>query len=210
MKRITKIAAKTLSVLLYPLFMPTYGMALFCAVFSQYVMLPAFYWWAVILSTLLITCVIPLSAILLLRRRGAVSSLYIEKASERTTPYLYSILSFACWCVLLYKIAVPAYLLASAVGATLALVAVTVINHWWKISAHLTGFGGLLGGIMSYYLATGALPAIWFGVTLLVVALLLMYARLYLNAHTSLQVVAGLLLGLLFTFIPNLLLYYAR
>jgi membrane-associated phospholipid phosphatase len=43
----------------------------------------------------------------------------------------------------------------------------------------------------------------------LMLALVLMYARLYLNAHSPLQVVGGFLLGLFCVFLPNLLLIYA-
>ena len=35
-----------------------------------------------------------------------------------------------------------------------------------------------------------------------------MYARIYLNAHTPLQVIAGFLLGLVLTLVPNCLLSY--
>jgi membrane-associated phospholipid phosphatase len=35
----------------------------------------------------------------------------------------------------------------------------------------------------------------------------LMYARLYLNAHTPMQVVCGFLLGLTTTFLPILIIY---
>jgi beta-lactamase regulating signal transducer with metallopeptidase domain len=48
-------------------------------------------------------------------------------------------------------------------------------------------------------------PALW----ILIVSLLLMYARLYLNAHTPLQVVCGYILGIVCTFTPNLIIYYA-
>ena len=209
MNKIVEIASKALSILLYPLFIPAYGMLLLWRSYSHITALPDFYWGAVILSTLLITCIIPLTAIIMLRRKGTVSTLYIEKASERTTPYLYTTLSFAFWCLLLYKIGMPTYLLLSAIGATVALIGITVINRRWKISAHLTGMGGLIGGIMSFYMGIDAMPPIWLTVILLVAALLLMYARLYLKAHSSLQVVIGLLWGLLCTFVPNLIMYYA-
>ena len=89
-----------------------------------------------------------------------------------------------------------------------ALLAVTIINHWWKISAHLTGIGGLLGGICSFALSYSVLP-FWLIIIVLLVALILMYARLYLDAHTPMQVVCGFILGLLSTFIPTLIMTYA-
>ena len=105
---------------------------------------------------------------------------------------------------------VPTYLLLTAIGATVALILVTIINRWWKISAHLSSLGGLIGGVMSFCLCTGIMPSMWLVICMFVVVLLLMYARLYLDAHTPLQVVCGLLLGLLMTFIPNLIYCYAQ
>ena len=90
----------------------------------------------------------------------------------------------------------------------MALLAVTLINHWWKISAHLTGIGGLLGGICSFALHYATLP-MGLVVIVLLVALILMYARLYLDAHTPLQVVAGFILGILCTFLPTLIIAHA-
>ena len=95
-----------------------------------------------------------------------------------------------------------------AIGATIALAIVMLINHWWKISAHLTGMGGLLGGICSMALFYTMLPSALI-ISVLIISLLLMYARLYTNAHTPMQVVSGYLLGILCTFIPNLIIYYA-
>jgi membrane-associated phospholipid phosphatase len=102
----------------------------------------------------------------------------------------------------------PVFLLLVVIGAMVALLAVTVINHWWKISAHLTGIGGLLGGICSFALSYSMLPMALI-IIVLVLSLLLMYARLYLNAHTPLQVIGGYLLGLICTFIPTLIMTYA-
>ena len=95
-----------------------------------------------------------------------------------------------------------------AVGAIAALLAVAIINRWWKISAHLTGIGGLLGGICSFSLCYVTLP-IGLIITVLLLSLLLMYARLYLQAHTPMQVVCGYLLGLVCTFLPSLIITYA-
>jgi membrane-associated phospholipid phosphatase len=100
------------------------------------------------------------------------------------------------------------FMLLVVLGVILALLAVTIINHWWKISAHLTGIGGLLGGICSFALNYSMLPLPLI-IIVLVLTLLLMLARLYLNAHTPLQVVCGFLLGLLCTFTPTLIMTHA-
>ena len=46
-------------------------------------------------------------------------------------------------------------------------------------------------------------------ITILILSLLVMYARLYLNEHTPMQVIAGYFLGLICTFTPNFIIYHA-
>lgn len=212
MRKLLDIVAKGLSILLYPLFVPTYGMLLFCATYSVYFhVLPSAYWWVSIVGTLLLTCIIPITAILLLIRRGSVSDLYIEQAEERTTPYIYTVFCFAFWCYFMCSaLNVPTCILLTGIGATVALIIVALVNRRWKISAHLSGLGGLVGGVMSFCMCTGIAPHIWLVISILALSLLLMYARLYLNAHTPMQVVGGFLLGLVMTFIPNLIYCYAQ
>ena len=210
MQQIFNILSKAFSILLYPLFMPTYGMGLYMlAMHHRTPNLPNAYIWVAIVGTLVITALIPIVLLLILWKRGNISSLHIDNAKERTTPYVYSLIWYGFWCYFVgVTLHMPLVWLVVAIGSTCALLAVTIINHWWKISAHLTGMGGLLGGICSLALYYSALPTTLIIITL-TISLLLMYARLYMNAHTPAQVVAGYLLGILFTFIPNLILHHA-
>ena len=211
MKKLVDIIAKALSILLYPLFIPTYGLALCCyADAVREVQISPVYWIVAIGGTFVLTCVLPLTAILIMMRRGEVKDLQIENAAERTMPYVYAVMGFVFWCYLLIGILhMPLYINAVGIGETVALALVTFINRYWKISAHLTATGGLFGGIMSYCLGTGILPTWGTLCFWLVLALLLMYARLWLRAHTPTQVVVGWLLGLVCTFIPYLIISYA-
>ena len=208
--RLLKIVSNVLSVVLYPLFIPTYGIALFCYAFSMHVQPLAMVWILVaIIGTLLLTCVLPMSAIAILMRKGKVKDIQIENASERTVPYIYTIFGFGCWSYLLISILhAPMYIGLVAIGATVAITLVAFINRRWKISAHLTGFGGLFGGLISYSLGVGAIPtwgmlSVWF-----TASLVLMFARLYLEAHTAAQVCAGWLLGIACTCMPYCIITY--
>jgi membrane-associated phospholipid phosphatase len=134
----------------------------------------------------------------------------IENARERTMPFLYTIVGFGFWCYLMINVLqAPLFMGFITIGATVAIGLVALINRSWKISAHLTGFGGLFGGLMTYCLALGAIPTWGTFVLLLTISLILMYARLRLNAHTPAQVCAGWLLGLACTFLPYCIYAYA-
>jgi membrane-associated phospholipid phosphatase len=167
--------------------------------------LPIVYVGVAIGGTLLLTALIPIALIVMLWMRKQISSLHIDDPKERTTPYIYTIVCFGFWCYFVHTtIHLPLVWLLIALGATIALIATTVINHWWKISAHLTAMGGLLGGICSISYVFSIMP-IALIITILCVSLILMYARLYLKAHTPMQVIGGYILGIVCTFIPTLI-----
>lgn len=210
MQQLLTILSHAISILFYPLFIPTYGIGLYMAAMHDRIpQLPNTYMYVAIIGTFVLTALIPIVLILILWKRGSISSLHIDNANERTMPYIYSVICFGFWCYFIgVTIHMPTVWLLIAIGATVALLAVSIINRWWKISAHLTAMGGFLGGLCSLALYYSILP-ISLIIIVLIISLLLMYARLYLKAHTSSQVVVGYLLGLVLTFIPNLILYYA-
>lgn len=210
MQKICNILSHTISILLHPLLMPTYGMGLYMsAMLIRTPALPVLYILTSIIATFIITAFIPIILLLILWKRGSISSLHIDNAVERTTPYVYTTICFGFWCYLIGAILrLPQVWLVIAIGATCAILAVTIINRWWKISAHLTAMGGFLGGLCSLALYYSTMPIISI-IVILILSLLLMYARLFMNAHTPIQVVAGYVLGICFTFIPNLIIHHA-
>ena len=210
MSKTLDIVAKNLSIIFYPLFIPTYGMILFSRAYSVHVRpLPAIWVIVTLFTTLSLTCLVPLGAICIRMARGKVTNLQIDNPRERTMPYVYTALGFAFWSYLMVCVLkVPPYIGMVTVGATIAIGLVAIINRWWKISAHMTGMGGLFGGLMSYCMGIGGIPT-WATIcTWLGIALVVMYARLYVNAHTGEQVCAGWLLGLISTFTPYYFICY--
>ena len=210
MRQLLNILSQACSIVLYPMLMPLYGILLFCVGAKQLIpLLPSLYISLCIAGTAVITLVIPILLLVFMWKKGQIDSLHINNAKQRTTPYMYTLICYGFWAYFLrVTLQLPIFLLLVAIGSMFALLAVTIINHWWKISAHLTGIGGLLGGICSFALSYSVLP-FWPIIIVLLVALILMYARLYLDAHTPMQVVCGFLLGLLSTFIPTLIMTYA-
>ena len=198
-----------LSVLLYPLFTTSYLMVAFCALFTYYKMpLPGTYWAFAIGGTAFFTFLVPLLILLVMKWQGRVTNLDVSDREERLVPFLYAIVSFGFWCAYLNVVLkVPAFMFWTAVCSVLAIAVCAVISLRWKISAHLASMGGVVGMVVGYLL--------YFGITapvtvsgLLLLSLLLMYARIYLGAHTPLQTVCGFLLGLIMTLTPNIILLY--
>lgn len=205
MRLAANIMAFVLSMVFYPLFVPTYGVALFCLTTQC----PMGWAWIAILGTLVFTCILPLTSIGILIKAGKVKDLQIANAAERTMPYLYSTIGFAFWSYLMgHVLEAPLFLTVVCIGATVAIGGITLINRRWKISAHLTGVGGLVGGIFSYYIAINSTPEWHLILTLMLFSIVMMFARLRLNAHTSAQVAAGWIWGLFCTCVPNCIIAY--
>ncbi|MBR6018500.1 MAG: phosphatase PAP2 family protein [Paludibacteraceae bacterium] len=210
LEKILNVLARLLSGVLYPLFAPTYGMLLFCAGLSPLIgnQLPLTAWLISVGMTFLLTLFIPLTAIMIRIRRGKIADIYITDPAQRTVPYLYTLVGYGFWCYFVVQVLhAPVYVSLVVIGATVALALVMLINRWWKISAHLAAMGGLVGGVMSHLMMGNSAP-VWLPLLLMAVSLLLMYARIYLRAHDPLQVIAGFLLGLIMTLIPNCILSY--
>ena len=194
MQQFLTILAKVWSIVCYPLWMPTIAMALYSRNAIG------------IGTTFFMTAMVPLMVILLGIRRGHIADIYIDNPSERTLPYLYTMLCYGVWCYFLWKVMhVAPFFLASAIGGLVCLGLVTVVNLRWKISSHLAGIGGLIGGILAFFYYAGIMPSFSVLICLFLPVLLIMYARLYLRAHDEWQVIIGFIVGLCSTFLPSLL-----
>ena len=99
----------------------------------------------------------------------------------------------------------PLFLVGMGVGSTLSLIAILLINRRWKISAHLSGIGGLTGGIFGYSYFLGINP-LGLLVAMLVLSALTALSRIELKAHTPGQTLAGFTVGFLMVFLPPVLL----
>lgn len=208
-RNIANILSRCLSVILFPLLPPTYLIAAFCALFSSLILpLPFWYWAIAIAGTAFFTLIIPMLVLLILKRAGQIKDLDVSNRNERLVPFLYTLVSVCFWCAFLkYVMHVPIFLYWTALASTLALCVAMIITLWWKISAHLTSMGGMTGMVIGMMLYFGINSPICICL-LFIISLLLAYARIYLNAHTPSQTVAGYLLGLVFTLTPNIILLY--
>ena len=210
----TKWIAKALSVLFHPLWIPTYA---FLIVVWNIVSHPksiqylyAQYLSGTMRATLLWTLLVPVALLLLLLLTRRITSITLDNQQERTLPYWLTALSYMVWCYSLANQSVPLPLpwLLTAMGGTLALMLVAVINRYWRISAHATGMGALMGFVLTLGLQAPQLMenltrtiSVMAGINIAV-----MGARLYLNKHTSNQVLLGWFIGLICTVCSNFLL----
>ena len=198
-----KFMTKLLSILFFPLFIPIYGAFLLFSltIFSFY---PPHYIWGAYLTVAVFGTIIPFICILILYKLKIISNMELEKSKDRFLPYFCTSISYYVCAAILSKLAMPIYIPLLMVAIAVALFINAVISIWWKISAHMVGVSGLLGGILCVSWKLHINPSLWM-IAITLVCGLVAASRLHLNAHTQGQVAAGFLNGLICTMIiPNL------
>lgn len=190
-------AAKVLSYALHPLLMPTLGMVILFQV-NTYLSLIMSQQAKGLLYLLVFfnTFLIPLAVSFFMLKRGFIRSLHMDTPQERRIPLLVTAFAYTFTYYLLRKIPLTAVIYVSMMGAILAVIIQTIVNLKWKMSAHMTGFGGLLGIVfgLSYRMN---MNLTWLIVLLFLVGGLLAAARLKITDHTPGQIYWGFLNGFL-------------
>ncbi len=187
-----------LSVVLHPLLLPTYFFALLFWVSPSMMGVSNDEIRNKILILLIVcTFFIPMMSTYMLYRLGSIKSLQMEDRQDRVFPFISTTLFYGLTTYLFIKQLSPLYLITAILsGITFCLLLVTVISFFWKISAHSVGISGIVGFLIGLYYHFAAVEFFYPLLMVIVLAGLLMSARLYLNSHTPAEVLGGALLGL--------------
>ncbi len=195
---------KVISFVFQPLLMPTFGIGML--LFTNLALFYTDIWkWFALGGTFLFTAILPATPILMMMRKGQIRDLYISKREQRTFPYLFSLLAYIFWTVFMWRVLqVPFFIVAMGIGSVLSIIIITLINMKWKISAHLSGIGGLTGGVFAFCYVMAVNP-VWLMILMLVISALTALSRIELKAHTPAQTLAGFTVGFLMVFLPGIL-----
>jgi hypothetical protein len=142
------------------------------------------------------TLLIPMVLMLGLRWSGMVKSLHFEEKNERRTPFILVTLFYLLTTYFLKEKTELDPILWQGMGViTLSVALLTGVTFFWKMSAHMTGIGGLLAvlGVLGIYFPSMDLAYLL--VATLLLGGLVASARLYLDAHRPAEVYVGLLVG---------------
>ena len=204
--KIIRSAAHLLSVLFAPIFLGTYGILL--TMWLSYLCYSPFKARAIVVAvTFASTCLIPVIGIFLLSKLGAVKDPMLNNRNDRTLPYILCTICYIAMGVYYHMLHAPVWMSLFMLGGALALIILTVVNRWWKISGHATAMGGLTG--MTFFLMVSGnspLDLQWEFIAVVLLSGLVCTSRLILERHTLLQVGAGYLNGFVCVFIPAWLL----
>ena len=203
------IFSKVISVVFQPLFLPIYAFLLYVTIEHHTTVLirseQATVQFNYILSIqILLAVIIPIGSLYVMYRSNIITSMSIPDRKERIPIFIITLFYYFLTYYFLRKIHVSnlnflgafmSFLTGGIVLTGLSL----LITFFWKISIHAIGISGLAGAFLGFSellfpIENGE------GITIINTLLLLLVgvicsARLYLKAHSFLQIIAGITLG---------------
>jgi hypothetical protein len=188
--------ALLLSVVFQPLLMPSLVFGLLFFAVPQASSIPESFkvrlFYLIVTSTLLIPMVLMLG----LRWSGMVKSLHFEEKSDRRTPFILVTLFYLLTTYFLKEKTELDPILWQGMGIiAFAVALLTGVTFFWKMSAHMTGIGGVMGVLAVFGMYFPSLDLAYLLVATLLLGGLVASARLYLDAHRPAEVYVGLLVG---------------
>lgn len=146
----------------------------------------------IVLSTLLI----PMVTIIGLRLSGTVKSLHMPEVKDRKLPFAITALYFVLTTWFLYqKTDLDPVLWLGMTVISVAVVLLTVVSFFWKISAHMIGLGGLLAVVLVLGQKFPTFEVLYPLLGVLVLCGAVASSRLLLQAHRPTEIYAGLAVG---------------
>jgi hypothetical protein len=189
--------SEIISLLLHPVFIIVYifGLAVTVDPYIQFVMPPDRVR-PMILILMINTVILPIAAILFLKYKGVVKSIYLSTPSERRIGILIIFAFYLITYILWRQLTLPHSFLSifSAVLTSLALV--FIVTPRFNISMHALAAGGLVGTLLGLFKAHAFIDIYALAGTLLILGLSAT-ARLLLHAHTAREINWGAFVGIL-------------
>lgn len=189
--------ANIISVILFPLFFPSYAILIFFYYnnFNTY-LIPLNAKFMVFTIIFITTCIFPMLFIFIMKRKGMIKSIQLETRDERVFPLIITIIFFFVAYYMLRHIEVLELFHFFLIGSTLLVIIALLINFLTKISIHMIGVGGITGTLIGLSLRMNADLVVLINISLILSGLT-GYARLKLKAHNQSQIYSGFLCGLL-------------
>ncbi|HVA27402.1 MAG TPA: hypothetical protein VNF68_04440 [Candidatus Baltobacteraceae bacterium] len=144
------------------------------------------FWWLLFLSTFF-TSLGPMMYVFWLYGSDRITDLDMSVRHERESVFGAFVLFFLAGTVALWVTRAPTLMIAAMAAYTLSTLVVQYITRYWKISTHALGITAPLVALTLLY-GNQTLP-------FLVLIPMVGWARVYLKAHTLMQVIAGAALG---------------
>ncbi|MCB2196840.1 MAG: hypothetical protein KQH79_13350 [Bacteroidetes bacterium] len=189
-----KTLAKTFSLLLHPLLLPTIGIIILYNSGSVLEYLPFQAKKIILLIVGVSTLILPISFVPFFIFQKIIKNVQMENNRERLVPFFITSALFFFGYFLLVRLGAPQTITKFILAATVSAAILFLYSFKWKISAHLVGIGGLTGALvaisfrlsvnMEYYIMAAVLLSGIIG-----------YSRLKLKTHKPFHIYVGWITG---------------
>ncbi len=192
--------ARIISSIFQPLLMPIYSVLLLF-VYTHFRLLFTNQFWTIMAPVILFSFIIPGILIYAVYKLKLISDLSLKVRKERFIPYTIVLVSYLIMIFYYYRIGMPQWFLMLVASSVAVILIAIFITIWWKISAHMFGVGGLVGGVLSVSFFVERSNPYYLFMALFILAGFVGVSRLILRRHTLGQVIAGFLLGFVISFL---------
>lgn len=142
------------------------------------------------------TILVPTITIFLFRKINGFAPHDLSDRKKRYIPFVLTIISYVFCLLMMHRLNIPWYMTGIILAALIMQVICIVVNLKWKLSEHMAGMGGIVGGLVSFSALFGYNPVWWLCVFILTAGVL-GSARIILRHHSLGEVLYGFAVGLI-------------
>lgn len=187
--------ARIISGIFNPFIIP-FGAFLVLFLVSYLRMLPMQYKLVVLGIIYCFTILLPIVTIFLFQKINGWRLKDLGERKKRFVPYGLTITAYVFCLLMMYRLNLPYYMSGIIMASLFAMIICVILNLRWKVSEHMTGIGGVVGGLLSFSFLFNYNP-VWWLCLFVLIAGMLGTSRILLKQHTLGQVLSGFSIGLI-------------
>ena len=168
--------------------------------FSYLRIMPILYKGIVLGIVYCFTILTPTITIFLFRKINGFARQELSERKKRYVPILLTIISYVFCLLMMRKLNIPWYMTGIIFVSLVISIICILVNLKWKLSEHMAGMGGIIGGLVSFSALFSYNPVVWLCLFILTAGIL-GSARIVLGHHTLGEVLSGFVVGLVCSFL---------
>ena len=168
--------------------------------FSYLRIMPILYKGIVLGIVYCFTILTPTITIFLFRKINGFARQELSERKKRYVPSLLTIISYVFCLLMMRKLNIPWYMTGIIFVSLVISIICILVNLKWKLSEHMAGMGGIIGGLVSFSALFSYNPVVWLCLFILIAGIL-GSARIVLGHHTLGEVLSGFVVGLVCSFL---------
>ena len=168
--------------------------------FSYLRIMPILYKGIVLGIVYCFTILTPTITIFLFRKINGFARQELSERKKRYVPILLTIISYVFCLLMMRKLNIPWYMTGIIFVSLVISIICILVNLKWKLSEHMAGMGGIIGGLASFSALFSYNPVVWLCLFILIAGIL-GSARIVLGHHTLGEVLSGFVVGLVCSFL---------